>query len=429
MEQIVANLKTIKQNFATIRKDYENGIENQELFEQTCILFNETTKHDLNIYVPKKIINLAQETLKFIDNNDTTKMNQNIKSIILNFNIVLDFFIMSLNEYNYLTVLSYENIQKIRIGPNQDGGYVIIDNIGDYDCIIGCGIGNDIEFENEFSKKYPHIPVYCFDGTIEEIPPNTIKNLHLINKNISIKNNLKFSNLHDLFQKYNKIFLKMDIEGAEWQYFYHLPEHYFSKIKQLTLEFHDLINDTHAPSQIKVNVLQKLNKYFYLFHIHANQWSHSPTQFEKIRIPPLSELTYVNRSIPELQNIIPIPNTSMLPTPNLDFPTHPNTIDINLNFPPFNNTISLNEYIFQDIYDFPDYIFFKDLDSLNGDITCHKCADIPTLKQLCDNIPNAVAFNTYGYIKNQITPITDFIPLPKRCCKEPGIYIKKSCIK
>lgn len=57
--------------------------------------------------------------------------------------------------------------KKKRVGnPNGDGGYVIIDGLGDYDLLLSAGIADDISFEDEFLKD-KNIKCFAFDGTIQ----------------------------------------------------------------------------------------------------------------------------------------------------------------------------------------------------------------------------------------------------------------------
>ena len=54
-----------------------------------------------------------------------------------------------------LTVKTFKGINKKRIGSVYDGGYLIVTNYTKnnweikYDCYIGCGIGNNADFEND----------------------------------------------------------------------------------------------------------------------------------------------------------------------------------------------------------------------------------------------------------------------------------------
>ena len=48
----------------------------------------------------------------------------------------------------YLKVFSFDN--KIRLGEKCDGGYVIGDISGNYDCYISAGVSNEESFSRDF---------------------------------------------------------------------------------------------------------------------------------------------------------------------------------------------------------------------------------------------------------------------------------------
>ena len=120
-------------------------------------------------------------------------------------------------EINTLTL--YEpSLKKIRLGKDYDGGYIIceIPDI-EYDLFISAGINNDISFEEKFCEKYNTTSCYAFDGTINDIKINN-KNIKFIKKNIGTTNDDNVTNLYSLINKNQTIFLKMDIEGAEFDW-------------------------------------------------------------------------------------------------------------------------------------------------------------------------------------------------------------------
>ena len=95
-------------------------------------------------------------------------------------------------------------MEKTRIGKNNDGGYVIVNNLK-YDLLIGCGISNDDSFEHDFLSKNKNIECYAFDGTIDKIP-NLHPKIHFIKKNIGSIENEKHTNLHKLIGEHKNIF-------------------------------------------------------------------------------------------------------------------------------------------------------------------------------------------------------------------------------
>lgn len=151
---------------------------------------------------------------------------------------------------------------KIRIGRNNDGGYVILDGL-EYDLMLGCGINDDDSFEHEFLKRYRNIECYTFDGTIAG-EPNPHPRIHFTKKNIGDKNDDKLSNLHEYLDNYKNIFLKMDIEGGEYEWIPTLSNEQLNNISQIAMEIHEPFNEK------KWECLEKLNETHRMIHFHTN---------------------------------------------------------------------------------------------------------------------------------------------------------------
>ena len=233
-----------------------------------------------------------------------------------------------MNNLELLQVYNYD--KKVRYGVNKDGGYVVAELDGDYDCYISAGILNEESFSRDFINKYNinKNDSYGFDGTISDYPYEYTKNIQFTKKNINFFNDDNNSNLSDLIDKYNNIFLKMDIEGGEYDWLLHIFESQLNKFKQIVIEFHGITNNGwNCDYNTKVNCLAKLSKTHYLVHAHGNNWAH-----EINNIPDVIELTYIRKnyfnSVPEL-------NTQSLPIPNLDFPNNENRQELDLNRYPF----------------------------------------------------------------------------------------------
>jgi hypothetical protein len=219
--------------------------------------------------------------------------------------------------------------KKIRCGINSDGGYVFADLNGNYDCYISAGISNEESFSRDFINKY-NINIsdsYGFDGTINDFPYKYTRNIQFIKKNINNFNDDTNTNLSFLTEKYNNIFLKMDIEGGEYPWLLQIDKTQLNKFKQIVIEFHGITNDGWGCNyNDKVKCLQKLLNTHYLIHAHGNNYG--PIQNN---IPDVIELTYVNKNYFETP---PELNTQPLPIPNLDY-GNCNRSDYNLNFYPF----------------------------------------------------------------------------------------------
>jgi len=213
---------------------------------------------------------------------------------------------------------------KVRIGRNNDGGYLIA-NVPDitYDLLLSGGIANDSSFEDNFLNIYQDINCYAFDGTVDSSPSNNPK-LTFIKKNISPNENEETTNLHNYLNSYKNIFLKMDIEGHEIPWLESVSEEQLNNISQIAMEFHN------PYSSREDNVFNKLNKTHYLIHAHANNHG-GIKEYNNVMIPEALELTYLNK---KYFTDIPTLNDEILPN-SLDQPNAQDTSDHILNYPPF----------------------------------------------------------------------------------------------
>jgi len=176
-------------------------------------------------------------------------------------------------------------INKIRLGKDYDGGYIICDNLN-YDIILGCGVCNDLSFEDNFIDKY-NCDCIVFDGNISKIPKNK-NNIKLIFMNIYSHSLDYLLNIH------NNIFLKMDIEGCEWDFFDKLNISQLNKINQMVIEFHNSPKKWGLLDDYKINILKKICETHYLIHIHGNNNHKSRKIYDK-NICDVFEATFLNK--------------------------------------------------------------------------------------------------------------------------------------
>jgi hypothetical protein len=211
---------------------------------------------------------------------------------------------------------------KLRLGKDNDGGYVIceIPNIT-YNILISGGIDNDITFEDSFCTKY-NTPCFAFDGTINNIHIDN-PNITFVKKNIGKNNDDFTTNLVDLLESNQNIFVKMDIEGAEFEWLMSLDDNIFDRIDQMVIECH------FPKSQRETDVFKKINNIFFLVHYHANNY-YGYNLHNNVSIPNVFECTYVNKKY--LEN--PKLNTTKLPT-SIDMKNVIEYPDYLIDYPPF----------------------------------------------------------------------------------------------
>ena len=90
-----------------------------------------------------------------------------------------------------------------------------------------------------------------------------------------------------------RVFLKIDIEGAEWDAFSDVPDHLWSNVQGLAIEFHDL--HRRATHSRVVALVRKLNEHFVLYHVNGNNYQGSVRLFPGKRIPIALEASDIRR--------------------------------------------------------------------------------------------------------------------------------------
>lgn len=228
-----------------------------------------------------------------------------------------------------LTVYHWNN--KVRLGINSDGGYVIADGLCPYDLYISAGVSCEESFTRDFINKYQmnETNSFAFDGTIDRYPWEYTSNISFIRKNISTVNDAHTTNLDNLLSRHTDAFLKMDIEAHEWKWLMHTP--YLKNIKQMVIEFHGVWdanwagNTNDLPPGFTDECFEKLHETHAIVHVHGN------TKVGTVNgLPNVLELTYIRRDDHVLEE-----NTQSFPVEGLDFPNAPCEEQFNMSAQPF----------------------------------------------------------------------------------------------
>jgi len=224
---------------------------------------------------------------------------------------------------NVLTVYK-SPFEKKRLGKDYDGGYIIaeIPNIK-YKILLAGGIENDISFEEDFINKYLVDKVYAFDGTIDNLPKENNK-ITFIKKNIGYHNDNAYTNIHDIIDVNESIFVKMDIEGSEIPWIKSLSDEQMNKFEQIVMEFHFPFSNN------EIDVFDKINKHHYLIHFHANNCC-GTRNHNGVIIPNVFECTYLHKKYFTTVEL----NKELIPS-NLDMKNTEHD-EIYINYPPFVN--------------------------------------------------------------------------------------------
>lgn len=266
----------------------------------------------INIFKNEGLISLIKRFLNFIIRNSF--LNSYLNKEIQNEKLITQLKSLKI----YKTNLSLE-----RIGPMNDGGYILSNNLKDIDICISPGVAASFEFERHLKKDW-NIESILIDGTLEKSLEEKIINLNefrFIKKNLSNKDTKTQISLDYILKTLvnKKIILQMDIEGFEYEILSNISEKNINKFDQMIIEFHDIFLIKKGIFNRKFfKIINKINKFFTLVHIHPNNCC-DVFEVNSIKIPNVFEATFINNSILRYKKIEQLKFPHPQDSPNLPF--------------------------------------------------------------------------------------------------------------
>jgi hypothetical protein len=243
------------------------------------------------------------------------------------------------------------DFEKIRIGNNYDGGYIGYKEICEKTKnVVSIGVEDNVSFDLDFVSKFPQANVHLYDHTVDRLPTSH-NNFTFYKVGVGPQKSDELDTLETFTRELDEnTLLKMDIEWNEWEIFNSLEDRVLKKFSQMFIEFHlvhiDLENNYILSQEnltpyfrrfysdiydqinnnlfaLYANAFAKISKYFYLFHIHANN-SLPKSEINNIKFPPLLELSFVRKDLVNEAN----ETRSQFPINGLDYANKPHKEDI-----------------------------------------------------------------------------------------------------
>jgi hypothetical protein len=199
----------------------------------------------------------------------------------------------------------------IRLGRDNDGGYLILDNKKNYKYLLSFGISDDVSFEKDFSKKYSESKIFCFDPSINFLP-ETIPNAIFHKIGLDSKTGINYKKLIDVLKligieenDYRNTFLKIDIEGYEWPVLSDRDSfNILCNFDQIAIEFHFKFlvraKKILLPFFLikRALIIKRLMKNFKSFNLHANNCAGSKayTKYDDFIFPHVVEVSLLNNN-------------------------------------------------------------------------------------------------------------------------------------
>ena len=193
----------------------------------------------------------------------------------------------------------------IRLGKSNDGGYVVLKStINQYKNLLSFGIAGDISFEKAFQDTNNCL-VNCFDPSIDKLP-DLMENTYFLKLGIDSVTHDEYINLEKAIQLSNieqnsKIFMKMDIEGFEWEVLgdsssFEILKNFDQIVMELHIKYMIGKSRFWLPIELikRYIILKKLRKYFYLYNLNANNVC-GYTYFNSFIFPNVVEVSLINK--------------------------------------------------------------------------------------------------------------------------------------
>ena len=220
------------------------------------------------------------------------------------------------------------DFQKVRVGAEFDGGYVMLNDFTGISGALSLGIGWDMTWDLAIAEK--GIPVLQFDNTIDSSPathnlcrfekrkivassyPNPDESEISIG-GILVENNIRAN---------EDLLLKIDIEGAEWDVFSAVDEAVLGHFRQIVCEFHGFYRIGQSAWRRRAfRAFEKLAETHAVVHVHGNNYQ-PVVHFRGLVIPEVLEVTFARR-----KDYRTVESRDVFPT-ELDRPNNPGAPDI-----------------------------------------------------------------------------------------------------
>ncbi|MBR1421600.1 MAG: FkbM family methyltransferase [Selenomonadaceae bacterium] len=255
------------------------------------------------------------------------KVGARIRDFQIDFEVIPEYFRTLVETLQIKRVKDY---RLARAGDDHDGGYILIDNLDSQGGIAySFGIEREISWDHDMAEC--GYQIFMYDMTIDDLPYHRPE-FHFFQEGIGRELDLsqRLDTLENFIernghQNQRNMILKMDVEGAEWDFLETVKSETLMKFDQIIFEFHNLVTDMDFERiGRRIAALRKLNQTHQVVHIHAN--NNCPAViYEDDFYGDVIEVTYANRANYEFEDA-----EIILPNPTVDAPNIPEYPEIEL---------------------------------------------------------------------------------------------------
>jgi len=230
----------------------------------------------------------------------------------------------------FLRLLQPHNVRggnKVRIGAEADGGYVMLDDFAAARHALSLGIGTQVSWDIAMAAR--GLRVFQYDHTVDAGPHmHELLAFHRMRVVAQARGPQEIT-LADIvanpaLDADTDIIAKIDIEGDEWKVLATTGRQVLARIRQIAIEFHSTRSFSEAEwRKDAFAALRNLTSTHCCIHVHGNNWG-SFAVVGGVPFPDSFEATFVRRCDHEIA-----PCALDFPT-DLDRPCNPRKPDLYL---------------------------------------------------------------------------------------------------
>lgn len=208
---------------------------------------------------------------------------------------------------DYLKELSHalrlkkvRDFELIRAGRDGDGGYLLLNDFKLNGIAYSFGISTDVTWDNDMANC--GYQIFMYDMTIDDLPKYRPE-FHFFKEGIGGKKDPinRLDTLENFIarnghQNRRNVILKMDVEGAEWDFLETVKSETLNQFDQIIFEFHGLVLGMNVVKSGRfISCLRKLNQTHQAIHVHGHNGD-AAIKLEEMIFPNELEVTYANRA-------------------------------------------------------------------------------------------------------------------------------------
>lgn len=208
----------------------------------------------------------------------------------------------------------------IRIGPSNDGGYLVPDDFDGLTDVFSPGVGDQSRFEEFFANQ--GLTCHLLDASVPG-PSLPHKNFTFQALWLSLRDKEEHTNLDRWVESVSPagdLLMQMDIEGSEYEVLLGASDEVLQRFRILVVELHGMHKILSSIGiQLMRSLFYRLSAHYFVAHVHPNNCCPA-IRLGELVIPDVVELTLVrtDRALPADGKFVDLPHS--LDRPNQSRP-------------------------------------------------------------------------------------------------------------